>query len=140
MVANHGALGLADEPFQDFLGFENRVRAAGKLRKEIGWLSDFPADIDRSDQVEAVFGQTFGWIVLEVLHALVEAMDHLNAPRPPEISSWLSALPGGLAESGNDDHFGLAHLKNKEQEADNEQQQNANSESECIAFHDRLFR
>ena len=61
-------------------------------------------------------------LILEVLHALVEAMDALDRPGPFQVRTGFGDIAGGFAEGGHDDDFGFAHLENKQEQADDQNQ------------------
>src|SRR5262249_8737743 len=110
MSAYDSELVMAEDAFQAFFGLGNRVGVAGEFREENLRLSDFPADIDRGEQAVAVLGDSLLEPVSEILHALVEAMDHLNWPRGAPLKARLGNLAGWFAESGHDHDLGLTDL------------------------------
>ena len=90
----------------------------------------------RGKKVEAVAGQAFGEPVLEILVPAIEAPDLLYGPRPFEIEVRLSDRASRLAKRGDDGNFGGADLKGEQEEAEDKDQQQADNESQWIAFHD----
>ena len=53
--------------------------------------------------------------------------------------SWLRQIPIRSAEARHHDDFGFADLKDKQQQADDEDQQDANRKDEGVSFHGKLF-
>src|SRR5439155_26318692 len=89
---------IAEEALQARFSLADRVRGTRKFRKEIGRLGNFPANVNRGNQVKAVPRESFGGFVLEVLHALVEAMHGLNRPGQSKMRTRFGDGPGGFAE------------------------------------------
>src|ERR1700744_2212042 len=110
MLANDVAFRRAPERAELLFHCRNAARAF--LQKHAR-LSNTPADINGSQEREAVRSEVFADLVLELgaLNALVEFVDALDGWRQFAIQTRLIQRARGLAESGDDGHFGRPHLE-----------------------------
>jgi hypothetical protein len=138
MFADNSALGVAEQALQDSFGFRDRLGTAGKFREEGTGIGDLPADIYRGQQVEAILSEAFGELIFKVLDALIEPVDHFDAPRQSEFESGFGDGPGWIAEAGDNDDFGLTHLEGEQQQSKDHDQENPDNESEWTSFHGQL--
>jgi hypothetical protein len=135
MFADDGGFGIAEHAIHHLFGFGDGFGGAGEFREERFGIGDFPADEDRSQNIEAILREAFRELVFEILNALVEAMDAFDGPRPLEVRTRLGDIASRLAEGSDDDDFGFADLEYEQEQADNEDQEDADRENEWVAFH-----
>jgi hypothetical protein len=62
-------------------------------------------------------------------------MDAFDGPRPFKMRSGFGDIAGGLAEGGDDDDFGFAHLEDEQEQADDQNQKDSDAKNEWIPFH-----
>src|SRR5256885_15786107 len=111
MFSKDRAFGMTQQPFQITFGFPNWIGIARESREKVRHFSNFPADVNRGDEVKTVASESLGGFVFEILNALIELIDFLDRPRPFDFEAWLDDLVLGLPKGGHDGDFGFAHLK-----------------------------
>src|SRR5690349_21134342 len=115
MLAEDGALGVAQQPLKISFRLLNRLAISGESREKVGYFGDLPTDIHRSNKIEAIARQTFGLLVFEILHALIEFIDLLNWPRDSPFETGFGILVAHLPESCHHCDFRFPNLERKQQ-------------------------
>src|ERR1017187_2134814 len=133
MSADHGAFGAAQHAFKHALGGHGRT--AGEFREERLCVGNLPANINHHEQIIVVGRKTLAESVLEILHALIKFIDFLHRPWPFEIRARLDEVARRFAKRRDDGDFGLADLKNKQQQRENHNQHCADDDGHYITFH-----
>src|SRR5437867_6970441 len=130
MFAYHSAVSVADQSLQALLRSRNR---AAKTREEKLRLINLPAHINHYEQIVAVGSQHLLEFALEIVDAVVEFVNLLHWPGQLEIRSRLGDWPRRPAEGGHDRYFGGTHLKSKEQQHENQEEDKTDDKGKGIS-------
>jgi len=111
-----------------------------KLSRKHPGIGDTPADIDRDDQTDLIFGERLVELALEGLDAIVELVDFLDGPWQTELESGVGDASRVLAKRSDYRHFRLAHLKSEQHADENNGQHSAGDDRDRISFHKRRLK
>ena len=133
MLSDDAVFCIAHQAFKRLLGAGHV--ALRKAFDENFRVSHAPADEDADNQTASVGGRGLLEFALEVLHAVVEAINLLHRPEPAAIQARPGERAGKFSERGDDGHLRLPHLKAEQQQQEHKHAERADDEGDVISFH-----